>query len=253
MFRVRRFEVPSSAGVRVPSAQEDVRSPSLPPLSSVRGSGYDPLYARGEFKPAYSLYACGVFPRLSRVAFGPPSIPPARRAGGVRGGACGPHVRAGARIGGPSPAPHAPRAAAPPGGGLPSMSGELTELVAVRVRAVDAAAWRSAAADAGVGLSDLIRARMAGVAGGELPAELTGRPSPRRRAPGRGAVPRADPELVAGLARIGNNLNQLARRANQSRAVDFEVLAELSHIEVALDRLVELVAGKERSKEDEAG
>lgn len=91
------------------------------------------------------------------------------------------------------------------------MATELTQLVAVRVSAETAQAWRDAAQRQGVGLSDLIRTRMAEP--GQEP-ERTGRPTPAR-GPGRGSAPKADPQLVGELARIGNNLNQIARHANR--------------------------------------
>lgn len=46
----------------------------------------------------------------------------------------------------------------------------------------------------------------------------------------------ADPALVAGLARIGNNLNQLARAANQSKNLPF--LTELHNIKLELQKLL---------------
>lgn len=60
--------------------------------------------------------------------------------------------------------------------------------------------WHAKATAAGLSLSDLIRQRLGN--------------KPRRRR----SVPVADPALVASLARIGNNLNQLARWANTHKA-----------------------------------
>ena len=120
------------------------------------------------------------------------------------------------------------------------MAMELTQLVAVRVSAETAQAWRDAAQRQGVGLSDLIRTRMAEP--GQEP-ERTGRPTPAR-GPGRGSAPKADPQLVGELARIGNNLNQIARRANTAKAVDVAMLATLQGIAEQLDAtLVQVVRG----------
>lgn len=101
--------------------------------------------------------------------------------------------------------------------------GRLDVRVTVRVPEVEAARWREAAADAGVSVSDWLRARAA--AGQDVGPVATGRPTPRKRALGRARVVRADPVVVEQLARIGNNLNQLARWANtEHRAVDVAAL-----------------------------
>lgn len=95
--------------------------------------------------------------------------------------------------------------------------------VTVRVPEVEAVRWREAAAGAGVSVSDWLRARAA--AGQDAGPVATGRPTPRKRALGRARVVRADPVVVEQLARIGNNLNQLARWANtERRAVDVAAL-----------------------------
>ncbi len=95
--------------------------------------------------------------------------------------------------------------------------------VTVRVPEVEAARWREAAEAAGVSVSDWLRARAA--AGQDVGPVATGRPTPRKRALGRARVVRADPVVVEQLARIGNNLNQLARWANtEHRPVDVAAL-----------------------------
>ena len=72
-------------------------------------------------------------------------------------------------------------------------------------------------------MSDWLRARAA--AGQDTGPVATGRPTPRKRALGRARVVRADPVVVEQLARIGNNLNQLARWANtEHRPVDVAAL-----------------------------
>ena len=101
--------------------------------------------------------------------------------------------------------------------------GRLDVRVTVRVPEVEAVRWREAAASAGVSVSDWLRARAA--AGQDVGPVATGRPTPRKRALGRARVVRADPVVVEQLARIGNNLNQLARWANtEHRPVDVAAL-----------------------------
>jgi|GEM_PF-2046433 len=106
----------------------------------------------------------------------------------------------------------------------------LSTLINVRVTADTAASWRADAAAAGMGLSDLVRARM--TRNGK-PATLTGRPTPRRGR-GRGSVPTADPALIAQLAWIGNNVNQIARHVNSTRELDMSVLTVMAAVEVEL-------------------
>lgn len=94
----------------------------------------------------------------------------------------------------------------------------------VKLSESERTAWQAAAADAGVTLADLIRQRM-----GEA-AEAKRKPTTRRR---RMAAPAADPALLAGIARAGNNLNQLARWANTYRgaADQVQLLAALAAVE----------------------
>ncbi len=76
---------------------------------------------------------------------------------------------------------------------------------------------------AGVTLADLMRERIGA-------ARTHRKPTTRRR---RMKAPAADPALLAGIARAGNNLNQLARWANtHKQAADvIQVLAALAAIE----------------------
>lgn len=57
---------------------------------------------------------------------------------------------------------------------------------------------------------------------------------------GLGAVPirQADPELIRHLARIGSNLNQIARHANTEKQLDIQVLQELAKANALLDQLI---------------
>ena len=74
----------------------------------------------------------------------------------------------------------------------------------VRTTPEDMARWQAVAESRGASLSDLVRSLLDGQ-----------RRSPR---PQR-AAPSVDPELLRELARIGNNLNQLARAASQQEPV----------------------------------
>ncbi len=57
---------------------------------------------------------------------------------------------------------------------------------------------------------------------------------------GLGAVPirQADPELIRQIARIGSNLNQIARHANTEKQLDNQVLQELAQANILLNQLV---------------
>lgn len=108
-------------------------------------------------------------------------------------------------------------------GGVVGSGGRLDVRITVRVPEVEAARWREQAAAVGVSVSDWLRARAA--AGQDVGPVATGRPTPRKRALGRTRVVRADPVVIEQLARIGNNVNQLARWANtEHRAVDVAAL-----------------------------
>ena len=70
----------------------------------------------------------------------------------------------------------------------------MSERIELRVSAEEKIHWQAIAASRGVSLSELIRATLSG-----------------QRLRVRRSAPRVDPDLVRELARIGNNLNQLAR------------------------------------------
>ncbi len=75
--------------------------------------------------------------------------------------------------------------------------------VEIRTTPQDKARWQALAESRGVSLSDLVRALLDGQ---------------RPRRPRREAPP-VDPALLRELARLGNNLNQLARAANRQEPV----------------------------------
>ncbi len=79
--------------------------------------------------------------------------------------------------------------------------------VELRASAEEKARWQEIAASRGMSLSDLVRGL------------LNGQRLRRRR-----SAPSVDPELLRELARIGNNLNQLARAANRRTPVEASAL-----------------------------
>lgn len=85
------------------------------------------------------------------------------------------------------------------------------------------------------------KAEAAGLSAAELMREALGLTEARRRKP----IPRAAPELVRAVGRIGGNLNQIARwlnratRAGESRQIDaLQVARQLVVIERQLARLI---------------
>jgi hypothetical protein len=93
--------------------------------------------------------------------------------------------------------------------------------VHVKLSADERNLWHELAADAGVSLADFVRMRV-----GE--AKLTRR-LPQKKQP----VKRVDPELIRQIARVGANVNQVARWANlyKSEADAEQVLFALLKIE----------------------
>ncbi len=75
------------------------------------------------------------------------------------------------------------------------------------------------------------RAKRAGMPFAELMREALGLTEARRRRP----VPKVDPELVRGIARIGGNLNQVAHWLNTAQALG--TVSAIEAVEVAM-RLV---------------
>ena len=102
----------------------------------------------------------------------------------------------------------------------------LDKMITLRVDTATRAEWQSQAHAAGLSLGDWLRVQVSGGSGV--------RPViPRRKSP-----PAADPALLAAIARIGNNLNQLARAANRQQwPGELELLRRLIDIERALTKL----------------
>ena len=93
--------------------------------------------------------------------------------------------------------------------------------IKLRSSTAERARWQALAAGKGVTLSELIRSRLDGL-----------RLRPRRE------PPPVAPELLRELARIGNNLNQLARVANRREPVTATaLLARLIEIDRELGAL----------------
>lgn len=107
----------------------------------------------------------------------------------------------------------------------------MSERIELRVSPEEKIHWQAIAASRGVSLSELIRAALSG-----------------QRLRSRRAAPRIDPDLVRELARIGNNLNQLARAANRRSPV--ETISLLVRL-IEIDReLAVLRAAHERPEKD---
>ena len=105
-----------------------------------------------------------------------------------------------------------------------SIKRKLDKMVKVRMDEDTLDSWRVCASEADLTLSDWLRSR---IGEGRL------QPGPRRD------PPPADPALLNAIARIGNNLNQLARAANRQQWPDrAELLLRLAAIERALENLV---------------
>ena len=107
----------------------------------------------------------------------------------------------------------------------------MSERIELRVTPEEKTHWQAIAASRGVSLSELIRATLSG-----------------QRLRVRRSAPRIDPNLMRELARIGNNLNQLARAANRRSPVEtVSLLVKL----IEIDReLAVLRAAHERADAD---
>ena len=101
------------------------------------------------------------------------------------------------------------------------ISGNRTLIASARVSVAELAEWRSKATAAGVPLSELLRRAMA------------------RTRTWTAVAAEVERERTRELARIGSNLNQIARWANthKENAEEVEVIAHLVGIERALDTL----------------
>ncbi|BCX90007.1 hypothetical protein MIN45_PP21 (plasmid) [Methylomarinovum tepidoasis] len=108
-----------------------------------------------------------------------------------------------------------------------------------------------AAESAGLSVSDFVRMRVLAPELGDveqIEARLTKRRRPQQAPPRRRRHPKADPELIRQLAKIGNNFNQIARWANTYKrsAEAVEIIAGLLAIEAAMRALLAKVSGGDR-------
>ena len=118
--------------------------------------------------------------------------------------------------------------AGPTGGGCPPdplagalMADRRTAQLNLRVSQAELSAWRAKAQAAGVPLSDLLRRAMA------------------RTRTWSAAAAEVERDRTRQIARIGNNLNQIARWANtHASSIDaVEIIANLVYISETLDKL----------------
>ena len=109
----------------------------------------------------------------------------------------------------------------PRGNAIPRATQNRILIAQARVSEAELAEWRAKAAAAGVPLSELLRRAMA------------------RTRTWTAAAAKVEQERTRELARIGSNLNQIARWANAHKgtAEALEVIAHLLGIERALDTL----------------
>ena len=115
----------------------------------------------------------------------------------------------------------------------------LDQRIGLRLPAMVAEAWKAAAKAEKRSLSDWVRAQ---VRVGELEPVVTKKPTPAK-VPKRRREAQASPELVREVAKIGNNLNQVARKLNIGSALDGEAVLALWAIEQRLGELLEQEKG----------
>jgi hypothetical protein len=109
----------------------------------------------------------------------------------------------------------------------------LTQSVRVRMSESDHAKLRDHAQAQGVSMSDWLRLRISTEFDNATP---TNRPTPKTAKERARPYHPADPKLIAQLAKIGNNINQIAHIANATR--DLPTLAQLLIIERQLQELL---------------
>ncbi len=109
----------------------------------------------------------------------------------------------------------------------------LSKVVQVRMTDSDHDRLREHASTEGVSMSDWLRLRISNDRFEH--AKPTKRPTPQKRKREAPAHP-VDPKLIAALAKIGNNLNQIAHVANASG--NLPTLAQLASIERAIGEVL---------------
>ena len=102
----------------------------------------------------------------------------------------------------------------------------LDKMIGVRIDSATLSTWTALAKASGLTIGEWARIMIQG--------RSQALPAVRRPPP-----PAADPKLLAGIARCGNNLNQLARAAHQDELPgQRELLARLIDIDRKLDELL---------------
>jgi len=114
--------------------------------------------------------------------------------------------------------------------------------LAVRVPLSTAVQWRASAATAGLSLADWLRQSV-----DPSQVKIVGRQPPRRR-PKLTPANVEDQRLIFEIAKIGNNLNQIARWANtyKSNADNLQILVALNAIERHLGMTLQSVTSRQR-------
>jgi hypothetical protein len=104
------------------------------------------------------------------------------------------------------------------------------KFIHVKLSEEERSEWQKLAQSEGVTLADLIRQRLGA-------AEVGRGPKPRKR-----LTQNADPELIRQLARIGNNLNQIAGWVNTHKK-NIEAVSVISHL-IAIERSLSTIIPK---------
>jgi len=99
------------------------------------------------------------------------------------------------------------------------LSEKKTKLFTMKVAPTEIAKWKKISESHDLKLAEMIRLLLENE-----------RPSKRK------SIPKSDPETVRQLARIGNNLNQIARQVNSGNQLD--VLEQLARIENQLNEIL---------------
>jgi hypothetical protein len=117
------------------------------------------------------------------------------------------------------------------------MTRKRTTVVNLRVKADEKEAWQAIAKGEGLTLADLIRVR--------LDTKTVDRDPVKKKRAGR----KVDSLLLANMGRVGSNLNQIARWANQykSAAEASEILLALIAVEQLLLSNVQTIKSKTES------
>ena len=114
---------------------------------------------------------------------------------------------------------------------------KLSSVIAFRVPQEVGDEWRKRASDSGMNLGDWVRTK---IHINEVDLCITKKQTPRRGVNLNKNFKSADPALIAGVGRVGNNLNQVARWANthKNKADAVQIIAHLIQLRRATEQLV---------------